>query len=224
MNPAVNYTQDLANSLTKIDLVTFFKNIRERFYSTQDISFMEFFLELTDHEGEFYIHHNKLVEYGAMTSSRSSNAKDKLDHLGLIENSDYLLLDIQQNSKAGGRPSKMYYLTPEAFKKCLMRARRYKKQSVDPVIYCNYYLLLEKVFKLFTDYEKAYWMKLNSMKDNKIDGLTEMNQTQMSKIDELLNYAKDTNEKLDALFDFMVEFVRMTVPMWVGSSVFMSFC
>jgi hypothetical protein len=39
------------------------------------------------------------------------------------------------------------------------------------VIYAKYYILLEKVFKLFTDYEKAYLSKLNSMKDDKIDSL-----------------------------------------------------
>jgi len=27
-------------------------------------------------------------------------------------------------------------------------------QTVDPVVYCDYYLLLEKTYKLFTDYEK----------------------------------------------------------------------
>ncbi len=35
-----------------------------------------------------------------------------------------------------------------------MRARRYTGQSVDPVVYVQYYILLEKVFKLFADYEK----------------------------------------------------------------------
>ena len=45
-------------------------------------------------------------------------------------------------------------LTPEAFKKCLMRAQRRPRQKADPVIYCDYYLLLEKTYKLYTDYEK----------------------------------------------------------------------
>jgi hypothetical protein len=45
-------------------------------------------------------------------------------------------------------------LTPEAFKTCLLRARRYPNQTVDPTIYSKYYLLLEKTYKLYTDYEK----------------------------------------------------------------------
>ena len=34
-----------------------------------------------------------------------------------------------------------------------MRAQRRPKQKVDPVIYCDYYLLLEKTYKLYTDYQ-----------------------------------------------------------------------
>jgi len=45
-------------------------------------------------------------------------------------------------------------LTPEAFKTCLMRARKYSNQTVDPKIYSKYYLLLESTYKLYTDYEK----------------------------------------------------------------------
>jgi hypothetical protein len=50
---------------------------------------LEYFLELTTHEGEFVVHHEKLVEYGIMTSGRSSAVKTKLDALELVENEDY---------------------------------------------------------------------------------------------------------------------------------------
>jgi hypothetical protein len=171
MSTPVIFSQGLADSLTKISLVDFFHAIQSQFYPTQDISFMDFFLELTEHEGEFCVNHDKLVEYGVMTSGRSSNTKDKLDQLELVEGVDYLLLDVQQQVESGTKHSKVYHLTPGAFKLCLMRAQRRASQPVDPVIYAKYYILLEKVFKLFTDYEKAYLSKLNSMKDDKIDSL-----------------------------------------------------
>lgn len=105
---------------------------------------MEYFLELTEHEDEFVVHHDKLVEYGIMTSTRSSNVKEKLKQLELIENEDYLLLDVQQQSDSlrGVKYSKIYHLTPGAFKICLMRALRRANQPIDPIIYCNYYLRL----------------------------------------------------------------------------------
>jgi len=50
-------------------------------------------------------------------------------------------------------------LTPEAFKNCLLRARKYPNQKVDPNVYSRYYLLLEKTYKLYTDYEKQLLSK-----------------------------------------------------------------
>ncbi len=171
MSTPVIFSQGLVDSLTKISLVDFFHAIQSQFYSTQDISFMDFFLELTERENEFCVHHDKLVEYGVMTSDRSNDVKLKLGQLGLLENVDSLLRDVSQQVESGTKHSKVYYLTPGAFKLCLMRAQRRASQPVDPVIYAKYYILLEKVFKLFTDYEKAYLSKLNSMKDDKIDSL-----------------------------------------------------
>jgi hypothetical protein len=148
------FIKSLVDSKTKITMKDFFKTIHSKFYPKQDISFMEYFLELTENEGEFIVHHEKLVEYGIMSSTRSSAVKVKLDALGLVEDEEYHLQDVLQNLSSGGRPKKVYMLTPEAFKKCLMRAQRRPNQTVDPVVYCNYYLLLEKTYKLYTDYEK----------------------------------------------------------------------
>ena len=58
---------------------------------------MEYFLELTENEGEFIVHHEKLIEYGVMSSKRSSAVKEKLDALELVEDIDYSeLRDIPQ--------------------------------------------------------------------------------------------------------------------------------
>ena len=89
MSTQQEYIQNLVQNETKLNLEEFFTDIHERFYPKQDISFMEYFLELTEHEGEFYVHHDKLIEYGVMSSVRSSAVKVKLDALGLVENEDY---------------------------------------------------------------------------------------------------------------------------------------
>ena len=149
------YIQNLIETGHKLSLEDFFKNIHQKFYSDYNISFMKYFLELTTHEGEFVVHHEKLIEYGIVTSNRSSTIKEKLDALELVENEDYNLQDILQVRKNRGDViKKVYMLTPEAFKNCLLRARKYPKQKVDPKVYSRYYLLLEKIYKLYTDYEK----------------------------------------------------------------------
>jgi hypothetical protein len=58
--------------------------------------------------------------------------KQKLDVLELVEDVDYLLLDVQQVRKNRGAViKKVYMITPEAFKKCLMRAQRRPAQKID---------------------------------------------------------------------------------------------
>ena len=49
MNASKTYATQLANDLTKITMTDFFKNIHSQFYPDQDITFMEYFLELTEH-------------------------------------------------------------------------------------------------------------------------------------------------------------------------------
>ena len=163
------HIQNLIETEEKLSLEDFFKNIHSKFYSDYDISFMKYFLELTAQEGEFVVHHEKLIEYGIVTSNRSSTIKEKLDNLVLVENEDYLLQDVLQQVPSGTKHTKVYLLTPEAFKKCLMRAQRRPRQKVDPVIYCDYYLLLEKTYKLYTDYEKQLLNTQLEQKDHQLE-------------------------------------------------------
>jgi hypothetical protein len=54
-----------------------------------------------------------------------------------------------------------------------------------------YYLLLEKNFKLYNEYERAYLNKLISMKDDKIDRLENKLDQQSADIEKLLNYSNN---------------------------------
>ena len=71
------FIKSLVDSKTKITMKDFFKIIHSKFYSKQDISFMEYFLKLTVNEGDFIVHHDKLIEYGIMSSIRSYQVKEK---------------------------------------------------------------------------------------------------------------------------------------------------
>ena len=142
----------------------FFEDIHNRFYSDVDISFMEYFITLCDHDDEFFIEHEKLVEYGIMTSEKSDKVLQKLNALGLDAGVHYDIIE----HKEGRTISKQYMLTPDAFKLCLMRAQRRTNQPVDPLVYCNYYLLLEKIFKLFMIYESEYLLNQNRILANTV--------------------------------------------------------
>ena len=205
MNAAKTYATQLANDLVKINLTDFFTSIHSQFYPDQDISFMEYFLDITEHRGEFYIPHSKLIEFGIMTSERSNDALVKFERLQMVEGQDYRLRDVSQQLESGTKHSKEYHLTPQAFKKCLMRAQRRADQPIDPVIYVDYYLLLEEVFKLYTDYERLYSQKLLSIKDDKIDKLQLTVGDLRQRMDDLLGYARTTTETLDEVRDDLTE-------------------
>lgn len=165
------YINHLVETDTKTSLTDFFKQIHQRFYSEQDVSFMEYFLELTAHDGEFVVHHKKMIEYGIMSSQRSNHVKEKLDSLNLVENEDYseLTYICELRLQGGTSTKKTYMLNPEAFKKCLMRARRYPNQKIDPQIFSNYYLLLEKTYKMYTDYEKQLMKKQQAQQAQQLE-------------------------------------------------------
>ena len=218
MNAAKTYATQLANDLTKITMTDFFKNVHSQFYPDQDISFMEYFLELTEHEDEFYVHHSKLVEFGVMTSTESSKVKDKMRDLKFVKDEDYDVADVREVRKQGGTTStNHYHLTPQAFKKCLMRAQRRANQPIDPVIYCDYYLLLEKVFKLYTNYERMYSEKLHSIKNDKIDSLEDTLSNLLSKVDSIvesnnrLEKHAEEQEKLAKKAEFNLDSVKTSL-------------
>ena len=111
-------------------------------------------MELVEQEGQFVVHHSKLIDYGVMTSAQSADVKKKLILLGMVEGEDFNLRHVSEVRKGRGAVVVNHYiLTPESFKFCLARVQRRPDQPVDPVIYFRYFLLLEKMVKLYSMYE-----------------------------------------------------------------------
>jgi hypothetical protein len=107
----------------------------------------------------------------------------------------------QSKLSRGVKYANEYLLTPYAFKLCLIRAKNSK-------IYANYYLLLERVFKYYKEYQTSYQEKIINIKDDKINQLLKSNEEikkqndkQSEKIDKLLNYSKDIKNQNEDLKD-----------------------
>ena len=187
----------LSDKLRNLKLNEYFKEIQSKFYPELDISFMDYFLELCNHENEFIVDHIKLQEYGVLTNIKNSNnIKKTLDNsLMLIENEDYRVRNVSQPVKQGGFSNKnKYKLTPYAFKLCLIRSKNSKE-------YAKYYLLLEQVFNNYQEYQIMYQKILLSGKDKKLDEMKNEMKDMKSQIDELLNYGKQTTEKLNEIHE-----------------------
>ncbi len=112
-------------------------------------------VELMKFMEEFVVEGEKLHKYGIMTSTESSKIREKMVALGLHNNVDYLLADVREQLKSGTKYKKKYYLTPAAFKKCLMRAQRRANQPVDPVIYIALNVKLKHFFRNISIASKA---------------------------------------------------------------------
>ncbi len=199
MQSVTDFNTYLSINLSNLSLKDYFNKYHMEFNqgaNAVDISFMDYFLYLCNHKSEFVVEHEKLKEYGVLTSMKTSNnIKRSLDQFDLIENEDYRVLNVEQPVVQGGVSiKKSYILTPRAFKLCLIRAKNSKK-------YANYYLLLEEVVDSYNEYEKLCKDNMLKAKDTKIDELNIKLDNQSKQISELLQYARDTNEKLEETND-----------------------
>jgi hypothetical protein len=88
-------------------------------------------------------------------------------------------------------------LTPEAFKKCLMRAQRRPAQKIDPVVYCDYYLLLEKTYKLYTDYEKKLLSKQLEQQAHQLEQKDQQLEEQAHQIEQKDHQIEQTGQELE---------------------------
>lgn len=198
------FSKNLGENLVKMHMTVFFEEVYSKFYeSDPDYNgirdFMDYFLTIIRKNGQFVIKHDLLKTCGVTTSDRSSNVKRRLTDLGMREGKHYILKDdLGQNTGHGGSNKKAYFLTPSAFKKCLMRAQQHGNKGINPEIYCDYFILLETIHLLYTDYQKSYDAKMMSIKDDKIDTLTK-------KFDEQFKENKNLTKKIDELLGHTIE-------------------
>ncbi len=199
------YIDHIVDTNREIVLHDFVKELHDQFYDEIDIGCMDDFLEIDkeENEGQFIVHHQKLIDYGVATSGRSANIKDRLKSLGLEQDTDYRLLDVQQPVKQGGYINKkLYMLTPEAFFLALQRAQRRKNQTKDPAIYAKYFQFLQKVVKY---YDKYQIKRIDKISTSRLTCINDLN-TKMDRMNELAEESKlrdaEQNVKIDKLLAF----------------------
>jgi hypothetical protein len=155
----------------------------------------------------------------------------------------------EESNKGNKRPQSMQYITIDNLLKCIARSENasslteYAMQVIAAMEIYNQELHEAKtnaLLNLQTELSKKD--DVISERNDKIDNLEnllkkqhEESQLQLRlqreesqlhheenqrKMDALMIYAEDTNEKLTIIFDFTVEFAKMILPMWNGSSVF----
>ncbi len=202
MSSFIEIIDNYVKNYKKITLNEFIEESKNKLYPGNDIAFMEYFMELADevNDYKFIVPHQKLFEFGIAVNTNTSNKiKERLDTLGLISGQHYSVADIRRSVKQGGNSiRKQYTLTPEAFKLCLLRAKKSNKENaVDPKIYAEYYMFIEKCILYYNRYEKQLSEAFSKIKDEKIDNLLKSNDDLKNQIAELMSYTRETHNKLD---------------------------
>lgn len=196
MNDIKGYNKMLFNNKTKISLENYFENVISKFYNDIDLEFVPYFLELCDHENQYYVHHNKLKEFGVLKTIKSDTIKNCLAGNLLVEGEDYRLHNIMQPVKQGGYSVKIdYILTPHAFKVCVIRSKNEKR-------YVKYFLLLERVLKYYQQYQREYNFRkeLENILHKRIILLKEDTiKFKGDKIDELMRKLDEQDEKMNKI-------------------------
>lgn len=149
------YIASLIEADQDISLEDFFHEMHRRFFPEQDLAFMEFFLQIVDHDEELVVEHQKLIEYGALAPNDTFNLQRMLDEFLFDKDTDYSVQVIRTACPQGGfSDRKQYMLTPDTFKICLMSVYR-KCGDIDPDKYARYFLHLEDVVMRYIGYQRG---------------------------------------------------------------------
>ena len=129
-----------------------------------------------------------LQKYGVLKLKNGTfQVKELLIQNNFIENKDFKLPNVREFN--GGRGNKKeYYLTPKAFKLCLIRS----KNTTD---YANYYLLLEDSIAYFKEYQDKLKDKLKNIKIDKLKKNIVQKDNKIDTLEEKINLLIETNKK-----------------------------
>jgi hypothetical protein len=130
----------IANEPTDMPISQYITNIRDKYNSNLDLSFMEFFMSMYDTNE--LVSAELLAKYGVLSIKSNRNSLDGNDikklftRCHLIENVDYSIRrQLAANSR--GAPKNNYILSPKAFKICLISSENENR-------YRDYFLFLEE--------------------------------------------------------------------------------
>lgn len=186
-NTPIDYTNHLIDTDKKLDLIDFFSEVVGLFYPEQDVVSLRYFLTMTYNKNEFFIGNNRLIQYDIIQKKDTEDIsimQNKLKDFGLIFNRDYKLILPSSRSTV-----EQYFLTPHAFKKCLIKVNNHE--------FTEYLLILEEVVALYRMYQDSYHKKYDSNDyDTNLKLILSKINDQSSKLNTVLHVANTTKESV----------------------------
>jgi hypothetical protein len=165
----------------------YFKKFSEHFAPQQDLSFMDYFKEIADprHAFDFIVPFEKLVEFGV---KHTKSNRQKAIVKDLAKGIDYITEDVEVPNSKTRQKTIQYWFRPAAFKLLLMHSRADRTQKTNPVVFCNYFILVEQIHHMYQDYVTKFRQLTLDKQQKQLDMHTKT-----------LRYWMDTADDLRAL-------------------------
>jgi hypothetical protein len=148
MAALVQWNVELVSSGTAISLADYIREASALSGFSEEPAFAQEILPLLASDN-ICIPHTLLVKYGVLSKDRFSAFETAriIGYYGFREGCDYTTRKVKSGGR--GRPAKSYYLHPDAFELCLIRARNTREHAIS-------YIKLRKLVASYERYQAAF--------------------------------------------------------------------
>jgi hypothetical protein len=141
----IDFNKELCSKMKEMTVHRYVEEMNEKFFH-MDLSFMEENLEYVLKDGCCFIPHTKLWDMGVFKKDTTSHIRKLLIETHNFEQGKDFDCKTYKN-KNGGKPSKKYFMTPDAYFLCLLRTKNTRK-------YADYFIMLQKAVLYHSMYHK----------------------------------------------------------------------
>lgn len=153
-----------------LNIIEYFSKIHRVFFPEIDISFMNYFLDLSNptRMNAFCIYEKDLRKYGLI--NERTRPRDLIDKFNLVKNIDWNYQEAHEDEIHRsffnlGINKKNMIFTPKAFKKMVLQSSN--------IVFVEYYILIEVIFRYYHDYQIKFIEKDKTRRKKELDDLQE---------------------------------------------------
>ena len=153
-----------------LNIIEYFSKIHRTFFSEVDISFMNYFLDLSNPTrfNNFCIYEKDLRKYGLI--NERVRPRDLITKYNLVRNIDWNYQEAHEDEThysffnlSGNKKSIVF--TPKAFKKLILKSSN--------IMFMEYYMLIETIFRYYHDYQVKFIEKDKTRRQKELEELQE---------------------------------------------------
>lgn len=199
-----------------LNIIDYFSKIHRTFFPEIDISFMNYFLDLSNPSkiNEFCIYEKDLRKYGLI--DERMKPRELVTKYNLMQHVDWMYHGHHEEEKhhifyhlgvyIHNETKRNIVFTPKAFKKIILQSSN--------ITFVEYYMLLETVMRYYHDYQIKYVDKQKNKKKIELEQFQQECSTYEMRIEEYETYiekiVKNVNDTMNRCKDEIQSIVHIT--------------